>query len=287
MLRSRLVRLPGDAPAARPRGAAAPLLDPTAMRRRILDVAKAAGVGHIGSALSVVEIMAALFGGALQGIDADGDPRGPTDEFVLSKGHAALALYVALEQRGIVTPAEVQTYCQDGSRLGVHPDHRVPGIRFSTGSLGHGLSLAAGAALGLKLRGAAGRSFVLLSDAELNEGSTWEAVMFAAHHRLDNLVAIVDDNAQQALGATRAILDLQPLAAKWDAFGWQPEMLDGHDLAALCAVLTSPARAERPRVVLARTLAGKGVSFMEGRVEWHYWPLSDAQYQAALRELAA
>jgi transketolase len=259
-------------------------LSPRRLRRLILDQARRAGVGHIGSAFSIVEVIAALYGGVLRART----PRDPDrDRFILSKGHGALALYAALHLSGWLSETELDSYCADGSGLGVHPDHRVPGIDFSTGSLGHGLSLGAGAALGARLAGSSRRVFVLISDAECNAGAAWEAVMFAAHHRLSNLVAIVDVNGQQAFGYTRNVLDLAPLAQKWEAFGWAADDVDGHDVAALSSALAPVADESRPRVILAETTFGKGVSFMERQLAWHYQPVSDDHYAAAIAELEA
>jgi transketolase len=258
-----------------------------AIRRIVLDASKRAGVGHIGSALSVAEILAVLHDGALRGDPGDPD----RDRFVLSKGHAALALYAALRLRGRLDDGDLARFLADGSPLAVHPDHRLHGVDFSTGSLGHGLSIAAGAALAARLQGSRRRVFALLSDAELDEGSTWEAVMFAAHHRLSALVAIVDANGQQAFGYTRDVLDLSPIADRFRAFGWDAREVDGHDEAALRAMLASLAGLDgepgAPRVLVARTTFGKGVSFMEGRIEWHYRPLSDEDYRRALAEVEA
>jgi transketolase len=253
------------------------------IRRLVIECAKRAGVGHIGSALSIVDMLAAVYGDALRAADpADPD----RDRFVLSKGHGALALYAALHLRGWLTAAELDSYCRNGTLLGVHPDHRLPGIDFSTGSLGHGLSLGAGAALAARLRGSQARSFVLVSDAECNAGALWEAVMFAAHHRLANLVALVDVNGQQALGYTREVLDLSPMAERWRAFGWRVHDVDGHDRVALAAALTALDTASgAPHVLLCRTTFGKGVSFMEQQIKWHYWPLSDDEYRQALNEI--
>lgn len=240
-------------------------------------------MGHIGSALSVVEILAALYGGALRLPSLDDAER---DRFVLSKGHAALALYGALHLAGHLDGAALDTFCGDASLLGVHPEHALPGVDFSTGSLGHGLSIGAGSALAAKLSGSSRRVFVLVSDAELDEGSLWEAVMFAAHHRLASLVAIVDANGQQALGHTREVLSLEPLADRFAAFGWEVREVDGHDLPALRAALEPPAsELAAPRAVIARTTFGKGVSFMEGRIKWHYWPMNDEEYARAIAEV--
>lgn len=253
-------------------------MQPVELRRLILSHAHRAGVGHIGSALSVVELLVAIFRVA-RGEPGDAD----RDRFVMSKGHAALALYAALQLRGRLSADELEGYCGDGTLLGTHPEHELAGIDFSSGSLGHGLSIGAGAALAARMQGSDRRAFVLVSDAECNEGSLWEAVMFAGHHRLGNLIAVVDANGQQALGYTRDVLDLEPLAARFDAFGWDAVEVDGHDVDALAAGLDRPG--DRPRVVIARTTFGKGVSYMEGLVKWHYWPMSDADYEQALAEV--
>lgn len=251
------------------------------IRRIILDRAKRAHVGHIGPALSVADILAVLFGGVVKGAGTDAPDR---DRFVLSKGHAGLALYAALHCKGILTREQLDTYCQDGSLLGTHPEHALPGIDFSTGSLGHGLSFGVGAALAARLDGSGRRAYVLVSDAECNEGSLWEAAMFAAHHRLSALTAIVDKNGQQALGKTAEVLNLDPLADKWRAFGWNAAEVDGHDVEALRAALraTSP---DAPSVVVAKTVSGRGVSFMEGQVRWHYMPMTDDEYAQACAEI--
>jgi len=165
----------------------------------------------------------------------------------------------------------------------VHPERAIAGIDFTTGSLGHGLAYAVGAALAARMQESSRRAFALLSDAECNEGSVWESVMFAAHHGLTNVVAIIDANGQQALGYTRDVLDLSPLAARFDAFGWQVASIDGHDSAQLFDAFTRPTA--RPQVVVANTVFGHGVSFMERQIAWHYLPMSDMQYSEALREL--
>jgi transketolase len=253
------------------------------LRRLVLEQSKRAGVGHIGSALSVVDILSVLY-------DSFIDPADMSDAratLVLSKGHAALALYCALHLRGLIRADQLDTYCADDSPLGVHPEHTIPGVDVSTGSLGHGLSIAAGRALAAKLRSQPRSTFALLSDAELNEGSIWEAIMFAAHHHLDHLVAIIDLNGQQALGPTRAVLDLgaaEDVAYKVTAFGWAVEVVDGHDSAALTTAIGAQS-AGKPRMIVARTVAGHGVSFMERQVSWHYLPMNDAQYEQAMREV--
>jgi transketolase len=255
-----------------------------AIRRIVIEQSKRAGVGHIGSALSVADIVGVLFGGVLRDRDAAGTDR---DRFVLSKGHAVLAVYAALALRGTLPTADLDTYCADGTLLGVHPDRTLPGIDFSTGSLGFGLPVGVGAALAARLQGADRRVFVLVSDAECNEGSVWEAVMFAAHHRLGRLTVIVDQNGQQALGKTDDVLSLAPLAPRWAAFGWRTVEIDGHDTTALGAALGAPQEpVGAPRVIVARTVFGKGVSYMEGELKWHYWPMSDTEYRQAMAELS-
>lgn len=262
-----------------------PTVTPYWIRKIIIEESKRANVGHIGSALSIVDIVAVLFDGELRSVGTNSPVR---DRFILSKGHAALALYAALHLRGLISEEQMHTYCSDNSLLGVHPEHQLEGIDFSTGSLGHGLSFGAGVALSARLKGQDFNCFVLVSDAECNEGSLWETVMFAAHHRLSNLVAVVDNNGQQALGKTKDVIDLSPLADKWRAFGWNVHEVDGHDVDQLRDALSSlNTRKGPPSAIIANTIAGKGVSFMEGKVEWHYLPLSDEQYAQALEELEA
>src|SRR5690242_12272288 len=246
---------------AEPAAAWSPVPNGTAIRRIVLEQAKRANVGHIGSALSIADIVAALYGHVLR-IPA---PRHPDrDRFVLAKGHAVLAVYGALFLRGFLTEAELATYCVDDTLLGVHPDHRLAGVDFSTGSLGMGLSIGVGATLAARLSASPRRTFVLMSDAECNEGSVWEAAMFAAHHRLGRLTAIIDLNGQQALGRTEDVLSLAPMAERWRAFGWNAIDCDGHDVDALAGALAEPTDAEAPpRVVVGRTIAGQGISFME------------------------
>lgn len=208
------------------------------------------------------------------------------DRFVLSKGHAVLSLYAALFATGRLTREELETFCSDGTALGGHPEHVLPGVDFSTGSLGHGLSIGAGAALAARMSHSTRRTFVLLSDAECNEGSVWEAVMFAAHHQLARLVAIVDVNGQQALGYTRDVIDLSPLAERWSAFGWDVREVDGHDVDALDEAIQGLEMATGPpHVILANTVFGRGVSYMESQIKWHYWPMSDGEYAQALEEI--
>lgn len=255
------------------------------IRKVVIEQSYRAHVGHIGSALSIADIIAALYSGILR---TDPQRTPDRDRLILSKGHAALALYAALFLKGWIAKEVLDTYCGDDTLLGVHPEHHLPGVDFSTGSLGHGLSLGAGAALAAKLQQSERRVFVLVSDAECNSGATWEAVMFAAHHRLSNLVAIIDLDGQQAFGYTKDILDLSAMKERWDAFGWYTREVDGHDVAQITAAIrdldTAP---DRPRVLVARTVFGKGVSYMESRIKWHYWFMSPEESQTALREIEA
>ena len=255
------------------------------IRRIVLEQSKRAHVGHIGSCLSIADLVASIFASGIAGADPGDNDR---DRFVLSKGHAALALYAALHATGRVGGELLGTFCSDGSSLGTHPEHVVEGVDFSTGSLGHGLSMAAGAALAARLQRSSRRVFVVMSDAECNEGSLWEAAMFAAHHRLSALVGIVDANGQQALGYTREVIDLSPLADRWRVFGWDVHEVDGHDVEELTATIdTLDTASGAPHVLVARTVFGSGVSCMEGQIPWHYWPMSDEQYEQAMAEVAA
>lgn len=253
------------------------------IRRIIIEQSFRAGVGHIGSALSIADIVASLYTDVLR-IENPEDPN--RDIFILSKGHAALALYAALHVKGWLSFEQLNSFCTNKTLLGVHPEHRLRGIEFSSGSLGHALSYAVGIALGAKRRNEKRRVYVLLSDAECNEGSVWEAVMFAAHHELNNLVVIVDDNKQQAFGYTRDVLNLNALDARWRTFGWHAQVVDGHDCRTLTQNLAASEDDKQPRVVIAQTVFGNGVSFMQSQIEWHYMPLSEKSYVAAMQELS-
>lgn len=249
------------------------------IRHTIVEQSYRAGVGHIGSALSIADLVTAVVAEAC--LDGDGE----RDRIVLSKGHAALALYAALQLMGRLKAGAIDTYCADGTLLGVHPEHSLDGVDFCTGSLGQGLPFGAGAALAAKRHGSDRRTYVIASDAELNEGSTWEAAMFAAQHKLDNLVLLVDLNGQQALGYTHEVLDLGTVEEKLAAFGWSVEAVPGHNQEALGAVLARSDQT-RPLAVVARTTFGYGVSFMESKIEWHYLPLDESSYAKALADLA-
>ena len=253
------------------------------MRRWIIEQSEASHVGHIGSALSITDIMVVLFEAIM---DRAGTSDLDRDRFILCKGHASLALYSALRMRGLLSDEEYATYCGDGSLLGVHPEHFLAGVDVSTGSLGQGLSIACGLALGLRKKKLSSRVFALVSDAECNEGQVWEAVMFAAHHRLANLVATIDLNGLQAMGYTKDIIELSDLVGRLSAFGWNAVQVDGHDVNALLAAYRAPSDG-RPRAVIAKTVLGKGVSFMEDQVAWHYKNIDAGLAKKALEEIGA
>lgn len=256
-----------------------------AIRKDVLGMVHLAKASHVGSCYSAADIVAVLFGQVMR-LDPT-QPRSPArDRFILSKGHAAAALYAALANVGVIPRSALDTYGADGSLYMTHASHKVPGVEFSSGSLGHGLPFGVGKALAAKRSAQTWRTFVLLSDGELDEGSNWEAMMFAAHHRLDNLVAVVDYNKLQSLTSIELTLGLEPLVDKFRAFGWHVREADGHDHHALNDLLqTTPWTQGKPSVVLAHTIKGKGVSFMQGKVEWHYKSPDDKLLAQALAEL--
>ena len=257
------------------------------LRAHAVRMTNRAKASHVGSCLSMADILAVLYGAAMRT-----DPARPDwaerDRLVVSKGHAAAIVYAALAEQGFFPVAELETYAANGSRLAGHVTKTVPGVEFSTGSLGHGLPVAAGMALAAKRAGADWRAFCILSDGELDEGSNWEAIQFAQHARLDQLVAIVDYNKIQSFGSVAEVSELHPLADKFRAFNWGVHEIDGHDHDALFAALTAaPVLPTRPTVVIAHTVKGKGVSFMEDKLAWHYKNPDDDQVLAALVELGA
>lgn len=255
------------------------------IRRHALTMVSHANASHIGSALSIADIVAVLYDDMLH-LDP-GQPALPDrDRFLLSKGHACVAVYAALALRGFFPVSELGNYGCDHSPLMNHISHKVPGVEFSTGALGHGLPFAVGKALAAKRHGANWRTFVVLGDGEMDEGSNWEALMFASHHRLDNLVAIIDCNNLQSLTTVAKTLGLEPLRAKLEAFGWSVQEVDGHDHEQLrLAFSRVPWQTGSPSALIARTVKGKGVSFMEGKVEWHYRSPSESQLSQALAEI--
>lgn len=241
--------------------------------------------GHVGSMLSMAEIVAVLYTSVLRV-----DPKRPDwperDRFILSKGHAGAAVYAALAERGFFPKEWLGTYYCDEGKLSGHISHHVPGVEFSTGSLGHGLPVAAGMALASRQAGKKHRVFALLSDGDCNEGSTWEAVMFAAQHRLDHLTVILDYNRVQALGKMEEVIEMEPFARKIEDFGWASRTVDGHDCAQLEAALREvPFERGRPSWLFAKTVKGKGLGWMENTVSCHYGSLNDEQLGRALAEI--
>lgn len=258
------------------------------VRRHVLMMTHRSGGSHVGTSLSMAEILAVLYGGILRV-----DPRQPDwagrDRFILSKGHGCAGLYAVLAETGFFPQAWLADFYQNGSRLAGHVTHgSVPGVEVSTGALGHGLPVACGMALAAKQDRRQHRVFALLSDGECDEGSTWEAALFASHHRLDNLVTIVDYNKIQSLGAVEDVLGLEPLGAKWQAFGWAVREVDGHDVTQVAGALAdAPFDASRPSCLVAHTVKGKGISFMEHKLLWHYRPPDAEELRRALAELDA
>jgi transketolase len=255
------------------------------IREHALHMVHGANASHIGTGLSMTDILAVLYDGVAR-VDPK-NPRAPDrDRVILSKGHGAAAFYAALAEAGFFETSRLDTFCQDGSALAGHVSHHVPGVDFSTGSLGHGLSLGCGVALGFKRTHKPGRAFVILSDGECDEGSIWEAALFAPHHGLDNLVAVVDYNKIQSFGSVKEVLDLEPFADKWQAFRWNVQAIDGHDHAAIAAAFANvPLEKGKPSVIIANTVKGRGVSFMENDLLWHYRSPSKEQLEAAVAEV--
>lgn len=256
------------------------------LRQHSVRMTHLAKASHVGSSLSMIELLAVLYNRVLRV-----DPHQPywpeRDRFILSKGHGCAAYYAVLAEVGFFPLEWLDTFYQNGSKLAGHATHtHVPGIEMSTGSLGHGLSVATGMALAAQRDGKSYRVFCLLSDGECDEGSTWEPVLFAHQHKLDNLVAIVDYNKIQSLGSVKEVMDLDPFADKWRAFGWVVREIDGHSLPVVEEALRQvPFERDRPSCIIAHTVKGKGVSFMENKLLWHYRSPQGEEYIAAMAEL--
>lgn len=256
------------------------------IRRHAVRMTHLGKSSHIGAILSMADIIAVLYGKVLAVRPEEPRWEG-RDRFILSKGHAGAGVYAALAERGFFPVAQLNTHYANGSLLSGHVSHKgIPGVELSTGSLGHGLSVGTGMAYAAKLDGTTHRVYVLLSDGECDEGSNWEAILFASHHRLSNLIAIIDYNKIQSLAPVEDTLALEPFAAKWRSFGWQVMEVDGHDHDAMAAALAvNPADIDHPTCVIAHTTKGKGVSFMENSVLWHYRTPQGEEYERAMAEL--
>ena len=260
------------------------------IRRNGLEMSRISRGSHIGSVFSVAEIIAVLYTGILHV-----DPRNPQmperDRMILSKGHAGSAVYAALAETGFFPVEQLKTHYANGSILSGHVSHKgVPGVEVSTGALGHGLGMGVGMALGAKMDGARWRTYVVLGDGECDEGSVWEAALQAAQYKLDRLIAVVDYNHMQSLTTVEDTLRLEPFEQKWKDFGWNAESVNGHDTDALIAAFgraKENAGSRKPYVILAHTVKGKGVSFMENNILWHYRTPQGEEYDAALKELEA
>ena len=257
------------------------------IREQALCMVTRAKASHVGSALSIADIVAVLYGEILR-VDPDRPHFPGRDRFILSKGHACVAVYAALAETGFFDRSLLESYGAEGSLLMAHISHKVPGVEFSTGALGHGLPFGTGKALAARRRGEDWRTVVLTSDGEWDEGSNWEAALFAAHHQLDNLLCVLDYNKLQSLTTIDQTLRLEPLHAKFEAFGWAVREVDGHDHAALSEALGSvPWEPGKPSMLIAHTTKGKGVPFMENRVEWHYRNPTPELLDEALAALGA
>lgn len=255
-------------------------------RKNIVEMSYKGHAGHIGSALSIADILTVLYFRVL-----NVNPKNPKakerDRFILSKGHACAALYSVLARKGFFPINLLSTFHKDAGLSGHSDNLEVPGIEAMTGSLGHGLPIGLGMALAGKYDKLKYRVFVLISDAECNEGEVWEAALAASHFKLDNLVVIVDYNKSQALGSTEKVMGLEPFRKKWESFGWSVEEVDGHDLKILENVFKKISfKKGKPNTIIAHTKMGAGVSFMENNFVWHYFNLSDKQYQKAVKEIA-
>jgi transketolase len=255
------------------------------IRRHCVEMTGRANASHIGSSLSMADMLAVLYAKILRY-----DPGRPDwedrDRFILSKGHGCAALYAVLAECGYFPVGDLETFYQNGSPFAGHAMHNIPGVEISAGSLGHGLPIAAGMALSFKRSAKAQRVFCMLSDGECDEGSVWEAALFAPHHKLDNLVAMVDYNKIQSLGRVEDVINLEPLGKKWQAFGWGTREIDGHDLLAVEDALASvPLEPGSPSCIVAHTVKGKGVNYMEDKLLWHYRAPRGQDFDIAMAEL--
>ena len=256
------------------------------LRRKTLQAIYDAGAGHTGGGLSCLDILNVLYNRILK-VSPETFSSPTRDRYVQSKGHSVEALYAVLGDRGFFPESELKTICHYKSHFVGHPTRHIPGIEMNTGALGHGLPICIGMALAARMDAAPWRVFTLLGDGELAEGSNWEGALAGAHYKLDNLTAIIDHNTLQITGHTRDVMSNEPLDEKWRAFGWAVRTVNGHDYAALTEVLGKPAEPGKPTCVIANTVKGRGVSFMENVAKWHHGVPSDAELKQAFAELDA
>lgn len=256
------------------------------IRMEILRMINRAGSGHTGGSLSITDILVTLYYGIMN-IKPQEPQWEERDRFILSKGHSVESLYCILADKGFFDKEELKTYCQFGSRLIGHPNNKVPGVEMNTGALGHGLSISVGIAKAAKMDKKNYKVFTVMGDGELEEGSNWEAAMSASHFKLDNLIGIVDRNKLQITGETEEIMSLEPLSDKWKSFGWEVIEVDGHDHEQLYSILkNTPLKFGKPTLIIAHTIKGKGVSFIENKVEWHHRVPTDEELAKAIEELS-
>ncbi len=248
------------------------------LKIKALELYYKANAGHIGSTLSCIDVLSSVLLYKMN----------PEDEFILSKGHAAVALYVTLHKKGLISDSELSKYYIEGTQLPAHPaPNAIKGIRFATGSLGHGLPIATGIAKSRKINKKAGEIFVLMSDGETNEGTTWEAAHFATFHKLDNLLVLIDKNKIQGIDLTNKVIGDTSNFKKYENIGFDVKEINGHNLVEIVNTIDEIRNQfnGRPKLIIANTIKGKGVSFMENTVDWHYWPMSEAQFQQAITEI--
>jgi len=252
------------------------------IRKTSLQMVSSAGASHIGSALSIADILAVLYSDVMEFDSTDQDYI-DRDRLILSKGHACVSLYAALHHVGMISKEEILTYGQDFSNLMSHISHKAKGVEFSTGALGHGLPFGLGKAMAAKVKGEKWQTFVIAGDGEMQEGSNWEALMFAAHHNVKNITLIIDANNLQSLTSVEKTLAIEPLLQKIEAFGWDCSDIDGHDHIKIAEALSQ--RTSKPHCIIARTTKGKGISYMENQVAWHYKFPNPEELKIALKEI--
>lgn len=255
------------------------------IRQKVIEIIKKSGTGHTGSDLSCTDILVSLYYHVMK-VDPNSSDDPSRDRYIQSKGHAAEVLWAVLTDRGFITEEEFQTFSSFGSRLIGHPNNKVPGIEMNTGSLGHGLSIAVGIALAAKMDQSTYHTYTLMGDGELAEGSVWEGMMAASQYKLDNLTAIIDRNGLQITGKTNDVMNVEPLKEKIESFGWQViEVNDGNNIQDLIQAFENPGIKGKPKMIIAHTVKGRGISFAENKANWHHKVPTDFEYEQAMSEL--